>query len=59
MKDRVYSVKIRDLEHLKERIESEFEKLFSQNICETIYASVLQRCNRCIPKGGGHFEQLG
>jgi hypothetical protein len=36
------------LEHLKERIESEFENLFSQNICETICASVFQRCNRCI-----------
>jgi hypothetical protein len=56
MKDRVYSVKIRDLEHLKERIESQFENLFSQNICDTICASVLQRCNRCNPNGGGHFE---
>jgi hypothetical protein len=49
------SVKIRDLEHLKERIESEFENLFSQNICDTICACVLQRCNRCIANGGGHF----
>jgi hypothetical protein len=58
MKDRVYSVKIRDLEHLKERIESEFENLFSQNICDMICASVLERCNRCIINGGGHFEHL-
>jgi hypothetical protein len=58
MKDRVYSVKIRDLEHLKERIDSEFENLFFQNICDTICASVLQRCNRCIANGGRHFEHL-
>jgi hypothetical protein len=38
--ERVYSVKNWDPEHLKERIESEFENLFSQNICETICASV-------------------
>jgi hypothetical protein len=50
------SVKIRDLEHLKERIESEFENRFSQNICDTICASVLQRCNRCIANGGGHHS---
>jgi hypothetical protein len=58
MKHRVYSVKIRDLEHLKERTESEFENLFSQNICDTIYASMLQRCNRCIANGERHFEHL-
>jgi hypothetical protein len=51
-------VKIRDLEHLKERIESEFENVFSQKICDTTCASVLQRCNRCIANGGGHFEHL-
>jgi hypothetical protein len=56
--ERVYSVKILDLEQLNERIESEFENLFSQNICETICASVLQRCNRCIANGGGQFEHL-
>jgi hypothetical protein len=46
MKCGVYSVKIRDLEPLKERINSESENLFSQNIRETICASVLLRCNR-------------
>jgi hypothetical protein len=58
MKDRAYSVKIRDLEHLKEHIEAEFKNLFSQNICDTICASVLQRGDRCIANGGGHFEHL-
>jgi hypothetical protein len=58
MKDRVYSVKIRDLEHLKQRIESQYENVFSQKICDTICTCLLQRCNRCIANGGGHLKHL-
>ena len=53
-KNRVYSEKSRDREHLKERITSKFDKLSSQNINDPICASVLNRCNLCIENEGGH-----
>uniref|UniRef100_A0A1B6L4Y9 DUF4817 domain-containing protein n=1 Tax=Graphocephala atropunctata TaxID=36148 RepID=A0A1B6L4Y9_9HEMI len=58
LKNEVYSVKIRNVEHLKERIQSEFENLQSRKICDKICESVLKRCNFCLEQHGGHFEHL-
>lgn len=58
LKNEVYSVKIRDVEHLKERIQSEFENLQSRNISGRTCKSVLKRCKACIEERGHHFEHL-
>lgn len=58
LKDKVYSEKPRDLNHLKQRINSEFDKLSSNNISDIICASVLKRCYMCIENEGRHFENL-
>jgi hypothetical protein len=58
IQNEVYSVKIRDVEHLKERIEWVFENLKSRNISGRTCKTVLKTCKACIEERGHHFEHL-
>lgn len=57
LKDKVFATPIRNIQHLKERIEEEFEALranaeFCRKTCFTVY----KRCQNCINGGGLQFE---
>ena len=59
LKDRVYKTKIRNLDHLKERIEEEFQ-ILSQDHTYLYNATnaVKKRCEAVIQAEGHHFEHL-
>ncbi len=49
MKDRVYSQNPRNVNHLKSLIEEEFKSLNDNiGLCQTIYGSVVDRCQMCV-----------
>lgn len=57
LKDKVFATQIRDIQHLKERIEEEFEALRAeQEFCRKTCFTVLKRCHKCIDEGGLQFE---
>ena len=57
MQDRVYKTRIRDVNHLKERLVEEWAR-FDQNIIDSAINEWRKRLRACVRVGGGHFEQL-
>ena len=57
MQDRVYKTRIRDVEHLKERLLEEWAR-FDQNIIDSAINEWRARLRACVQAGGGHFEQM-
>ena len=53
----VYKVKIRDLEHLADRIGEAWAELLQDFIDKTIN-SFIKRVKACIDANGGHFKYL-
>lgn len=59
MKEKVYSVQVDSVEHLRERIINTADSFRQkQQIFNKIRFSFLKRCVKCIDEGGGHFEHL-
>jgi hypothetical protein len=56
MQDRVYKTRIRDVEHLKERLLEEWAR-FDQKIIDSAINEWRARLRACIRADGGHFEQ--
>jgi transposase len=57
LKNKVFATPLRDIDHLKTRIEEEFDALrahpdFFQKTC----SNVIKRCHICIEEGGMQFE---
>jgi len=57
LQDRVYRTRIRDVEHLKERLIEEWS-LFDQSIINGAVSQWRQRLRACVRADGGHFEQM-
>jgi len=55
LQERVYRSKIRDVQHLKERLVEEWS-LFSQNIVDAAVKQWRVRLRACVKANGGHFE---
>jgi hypothetical protein len=55
LQDRVYRTRIRDIEHLKERLIEEWS-LFDQRIIDAAINQWRQRLHACVRADGGHFE---
>ena len=56
LQDRVYRTRIRDVEHLKERLVEEWAH-FSQNVIDSAVNQWRRRLRACVRADGGHFEQ--
>ena len=56
LQERVYRTRIRDVEHLKERLVEEWAH-FSQSIIDDAVNQWRQRLRACVHADGGHFEQ--
>jgi hypothetical protein len=56
LQDRVYRTRIRDVEHLKERLVEEWAQ-FNQSIIDGAVNQWRQRLRACVHAVGGHFEQ--
>lgn len=56
LQDRVYRTKIRDVEHLKERLVEEWAH-FNQSIIDGAVNEWRRRLRACVRAAGGHFEQ--
>ena len=57
LQDRVYKTRIRDVDHLKERLVEEWAR-FDQNIIDRAINKWRERLRACMRAGGGHFEQV-
>lgn len=55
LQERVYKVRIRNLDHLKERLIDEWSK-FSQKTIDKAVNEWRSRLRACIDAEGGHFE---
>jgi len=55
LQERVYRTKIRDLDHLKQRLVEEWAN-FEQEIVDSAVKNWRQRLQACVRAGGGHFE---
>jgi DDE superfamily endonuclease len=55
LQDRVYRTRIRDVEHLKERLLEEWSH-FDQRIIDEAVKQWRQRLQACVRAAGGHFE---
>ena len=55
VKDKVYSVKIRDIDHLKERI-TEAVRSVTPTMMNNVWDEILERLNLCKDIGGAHLE---
>jgi hypothetical protein len=59
MKNKDFSQRPTDLEHLRTIIEAQSENMDGgNNLCTTIVNCVAERCRRCIKQNGKHFEQF-
>ena len=57
LQDRVYNTRIRDVDHLRERLVEEWAR-FNQNIIDSAINEWRERLRACVRACGGHFEQL-
>ena len=51
----VYKIRIRDVDHLKERLVEEWAK-FDQKIIDASISQWRKRLRACVAADGGHFE---
>ena len=57
-KNLVYTEEIRDLEHLKRKIDEAFEIMKSELHIGITTDEIRRRCQACVSVGGLHFEHL-
>ena len=55
LQDRVYRTRIRDIDHLKQRLIAEWSR-FDQGIIDCAVIQWRQRLRACVRADGGHFE---
>ena len=55
LQERVYKTRIRDVDHLKERLVEEWVK-FDQGIIDGSIGQWRKRLRACVAADGGHFE---
>ena len=55
LQERIYRTRLRDVEHLKERLVEEWNK-FDQAIIDSAVKQWRARLRACVRAGGGHFE---
>lgn len=55
LQDRVYRTRIRDIDHLKQRLIAEWSR-FDQGIIDCAVIQWRQRLSACVRAAGGHFE---
>ena len=55
LQERVYKTRIRDVDHLKERLIEEWAR-FDQKIIDGSINQWRKRLHVCVSAGGGHFE---
>jgi len=58
VKELVYAVEIRDLDHLRERINGAFTILKEEMTLSTVTTEVRDRCSKCLQQQGSHFENF-
>ena len=57
LQDRVYRTRVRDVDHLKQRLVEEWSR-FDQSIIDGAIGQWRQRLQACVRAAGGHFEHM-
>lgn len=57
-KELVYAEEIRDLSHLRQRVDDAFNIIKHEITLRTVTTEVKNRCSKCIEQQGSHFENF-
>lgn len=57
-KELVYNEEIRDIDHLKQKIDRAFNVIKHEHTLRTVTSEIRRRYSKCINEQGSHFENL-